>query len=240
MACRQTGFAMLASGSVQEVLDMALIAHLSTLKASVPFLHFFDGFRNSHEVHKIDGITYDEMKSLVDVKDVEKFRARALNSDHPKQMGTAQNPDIYFQGREAANKYYLAVPEIVEKIMAQVKKLTGREYNLFDYHGAADAEKIIIIMGSGAEAAHETVDYLNKRGEKVGVLKVRLYRPFSIKHFIAAIPESAKYITVLDRTKEAGAIGDPLYLDVIAALAEAGVSGKKSACRPLWFGFKRI
>ena len=220
MACRQTGFAMLASNSVQEAMDMALVSHLSTLRARVPFLHFFDGFRTSHEVQKIDAIDFEDMRPLVDWKAVEAFRARALNPEHPHQQGTAQNPDIYFQGREAANKFYDATPAIVEEEMKKVSALTGRTYNLFDYVGAADAENIIIMMGSGAEAAEETVNYLNAKGGKVGLLKVRLYRPFSIAHFSKAIPASVKTITVLDRTKEPGCVGEPLYTDVCSALKE--------------------
>ncbi|MBR2966165.1 MAG: pyruvate:ferredoxin (flavodoxin) oxidoreductase [Clostridia bacterium] len=222
MACRQTGFAMLASNSVQEAMDLALVAHLSTLEARVPFLHFFDGFRTSHEVSKIDMIDYEDMAKLLDMKYVDQFRANALNPEHPQLQGTAQNADIYFQNREAANKYYLATPAIVEKYMKQVGELTGRHYNLFDYVGAPDADKVIVIMGSGADAVEETVDYLVARGEKVGVLKVRLYRPFSAKHFVEALPETATKIAVLDRTKEAGSLGEPLYLDVVAALQELG------------------
>jgi pyruvate-ferredoxin/flavodoxin oxidoreductase len=222
MSCRQTGFAMLASGSVQEAMDMALVSHLATLKSRVPFLHFFDGFRTSHEVQKIDGIDYEEMKSLVDWDAVRAFRDRALNPTHPKQSGTAQNPDIYFQGREAANNFYDATPAIVEGVMAQVEKLTGRAYKLFDYYGALDADRIVISMGSSCEAIEETVDYLNKHGEKVGLIKVHLYRPFSMSHFMAAIPATCKKIAVLDRTKESGALGEPLYLDVCSALREVG------------------
>ncbi len=220
MACRQTGFAMLASNSVQEAMDMALVAHLSTLEAKVPFLHFFDGFRTSHEVSKIDEISYEDMDKLLDRRFVEEFRARALNPEHPQLQGTAQNGDIYFQNREAANKYYLATPAIVEKYMKKVSRLTGRSYHLFDYVGAKDATSAIVIMGSGAEAVEETVDYLTARGEKVGVLKVHLYRPFSAAHFVKALPRSVKNIAVLDRTKEPGSLGEPLYLDVVAALAE--------------------
>ncbi len=219
MACRQTGFAMVCSNSVQEVMDLALVSHLATLKSKVPFLHFFDGFRTSHEVSKIDGIDYEDMLPLVYMSDIEDFRLRAHNPEHPVQKGTAQNPDIYFQNKEACNKYYLAVPEIVEKAMRDVEKLTGRAYNLFDYVGAPDAEKVIVMMGSGAEAAEEVVNYLNKNGQKTGLVKVRLYRPFSVDAFVQAIPSSAKYITVLDRTKEPGALGEPLYLDVVAALS---------------------
>ncbi len=224
MACRQTGFAMLASNSVQEAMDMALVAHLATLKARVPFLHFFDGFRTSHEVQKIDGIDYEEMKTLLDEDAIRAFRDRNMNPNHPHQSGTAQNPDIYFQGREAANNFYEATPAIVEAVMAEVKNLTGRAYKLFDYYGAPDADRVIIAMGSSCEAIEETVDYLGKRGEKVGLIKVHLYRPFSMKHFLAAIPASCKKIAVLDRTKESGSLGEPLYLDVRSALAEAGRS----------------
>ncbi len=222
MACRQTGFAMLCSNSVQEVMDLALVSHLATLKSKVPFLHFFDGFRTSHEVSKIDAIDYEDMKKLVDMKDIVDFKNRALNPEHPVQKGTAQNGDIYFQNREACNKYYDAVPEIVEQCMAQVESITGRKYNLFDYYGASDAEKIIIMMGSGCEAAEETVDYINARGGKVGLLKVRLYRPFRADKLAAAIPATVKYISVLDRTKEPGSLGEPLYLDVCTALAGKG------------------
>ncbi|MBQ8433548.1 MAG: pyruvate:ferredoxin (flavodoxin) oxidoreductase, partial [Clostridia bacterium] len=222
MACRQTGFAMMASNSVQEAMDLALVAHLSTLEARVPFLHFFDGFRTSHEVSKIEEISYDDMAKLLDMKYVDAFRAGALNPEHPQQQGTAQNADIYFQNREAANKYYLATPAIVEKYMKQVGELTGRHYNLFDYVGAPDAEKVIVLMGSGADAVEETVNYLVAKGEKVGVLKVRLYRPFSATHFVAALPETVTKVAVLDRTKEPGSLGEPLYLDVVAALAELG------------------
>ncbi len=222
MACRQTGFAMLASNSVQEAMDMALVAHLSTLESRVPFLHFFDGFRTSHEVSKIEEISYEDMAKLLDMKYVNDFRHRALNPEHPQAQGTAQNPDIYFQNREASNKYYNAVPAIVEKYMQKVGELTGRHYNLFDYAGAPDAEKVIVIMGSGADAVEETVDYLVNKGEKVGVLKVRLYRPFVAEKFVAALPKTVKKIAVLDRTKEPGSLGEPLYLDVVTALAEEG------------------
>ncbi len=221
MACRQTGFAMLASGSVQEVMDLALVAHLSTLKSQVPFLHFFDGFRTSHEVSKIDAIEYDEMKSLVDMKDIEAFRKKALNPEHPIQKGTAQNADTYFQNRETANKYYEATPAIVQKMMDKVSALTGRSYHLFDYVGAPDAEEVIVIMGSGAEAVEETINKLNAQGKKYGVLKVRLYRPFATKAFLKALPKTVKKIAVLDRTKEPGSLGEPLYLDVCTALMEA-------------------
>ena len=222
MACRQTGFAMLASNSVQEAQDMALVAHLATLKASVPFLHFFDGFHTSHEIQKIEDISYEDIAKLVDWDAIKAFRNRALNPEHPHQMGTAQNPDIYFQGREAANKNYLATPAIVEKAMKDVESITGRSYHLFDYVGAPDAERVIIAMGSGCDAIEETIDYLTAKGEKVGLVKVHLYRPFSIEHFLAAIPATCKAIAVLDRTKEAGSLGEPLYEDVCTALREAG------------------
>jgi pyruvate-ferredoxin/flavodoxin oxidoreductase len=222
MATRQTGFALIASSSVQEVMDIAAISHLATLKAKVPFLHFFDGFRTSHEVQKIETLDYDKLASMVDQEAIADFRKRALNPEHPHLQGTAQNPDIYFQNREAANKYYDATPAIVEQVMQDFYKVFGRKYNLFDYAGAPDADRIIILMGSGCEATEETVNYLNARGEKVGVLKVRLYRPFSAKHMLAAIPSSVKKIAVLDRTKEPGSEGEPLYKDVVTALAEAG------------------
>ncbi|NLW55999.1 MAG: pyruvate:ferredoxin (flavodoxin) oxidoreductase [Firmicutes bacterium] len=219
-ATRQTGFALLASNSVQEAMDMALVAHLATVESRVPFLHFFDGFRTSHEIQKIEEISYDEMASLVNWEKIEAFRKNALNPEHPVQRGTAQNPDIYFQNREAANPYYLATPEIVATIMEKVGKLTGRYYKLFDYVGAPDAERVIICMGSGAETVEETVNYLVNKGEKVGLIKVRLYRPFSAEHFFAVLPETVKRIAVLDRTKEPGAKGEPLYQDVCTAFME--------------------
>ena len=222
MSCRQTGFAMLSSASVQEVMDLALVAHLSTLKASVPFLHFFDGFRTSHEVQKIEMIDYEDMRPLLDMDAVRAFRARALNPEHPHQGGTAQNPDIYFQGREAANRYYDAIPDIVQHYMDEVGRLTGRSYHLFDYAGAPDAEGVIVIMGSGADVCEETVNYLNARGAKLGVLKVRLYRPFAADRFVAALPATCRRVAVLDRTKEPGSLGEPLYTDVVAALMEQG------------------
>ena len=222
MACRQTGFAMLASGSVQEAHDMALVAHLSAIKGSVPFLHFFDGFRTSHEIQKIDACELDEIAKLVDWDKIAAFRASALNPEHPHQAGTAQNPDIYFQNREAANKYYNAIPEIVEAYMGEVAKVTGRAYKLFDYYGAPDAEEVIVAMGSGCEAIQETIDVLLKQGKKIGVVKVHLYRPFSAKHFLAAVPATCKKIAVLDRTKEPGSLGEPLFEDVVAVLAENG------------------
>jgi len=222
MACRQTGFAMLASNSVQEAMDLAAVAHLSTIEASVPFLHFFDGFRTSHEVQKIDAFDYEELRPLVNFDKIRAFRDRALNPEHPHQAGTAQNPDIYFQGREAANKYYNATPAIVEEIMKKISALTGREYKLFNYVGAPDAEKVIIAMGSACETIEETINYLNAKGEKLGLVKVHLYRPFSVKHLMAAIPATCKKIAVLDRTKEPGCLGEPLYTDVCTALKEEG------------------
>ena len=222
MACRQTGFAMLASSSFQEAMDMALVAHLSALKASVPFLHFFDGFRTSHEIQKIDAIDYEDIAKIVPWDKVNEFRARALNPEHPHQAGTAQNPDIYFQNREAANRHYLATPEIVEECMKQVESITGRKYNLFDYVGAPDAEEVVICMGSGCETIDEAIEALNAQGKKYGCVKVHLFRPFSAKHFLAAIPATCKKIAVLDRTKEPGSLGEPLYQDVCTVLREAG------------------
>lgn len=224
MACRQTGFAMLASSSVQECMDMALVAHLATLKSSVPFLHFFDGFRTSHEVNKIDGLEYDEIRSLLDEQDVEKLRERALTPDAPKQRGTAQNGDIYFQNREAANKYYAALPQIVQETMDKVAKVTKRGYHVFDYFGSEYAERVVVMMGSGCSVMEETVEKFNALGEAVGLIKVRLYRPFDTAAFCAALPKTCKKIAVLDRTKEAGAIGEPLYLDVQCALTENGIN----------------
>lgn len=217
MATRQTGFALLAEGSVQEVMDLAGVAHLSAIKGRVPFLNFFDGFRTSHEIQKIEVMDYANLEKLLDKDAVDAFRKRGLNPDNPVIRGTAQNPDIYFQTREAVNTYYNALPEIVENYMGEISKLTGREYHLFNYYGAEDAEDIIIIMGSASETVRTVVDKLNAEGKKVGVLVVHLYRPFSIEHFMGAIPQSVKRIAVLDRTKEPGAFGEPLYLDVRAA-----------------------
>ena len=214
MATRQTGFAMLAEGSVQEVMDLSGVAHLSAIKSRVPFVNFFDGFRTSHEIQKIEVLDYDELKSLVDWDALNAFRNRALNPNHPVTRGTAQNADIYFQERESVNKFYQAVPEIVEEYMAKIKDLTGREYHCFDYYGAEDADRVIIAMGSVTDVCEETVDYLNAHGQKVGVVKVRLYRPFSVERLLAAVPKTVKKIAVLDKTKEAGSDGEPLYLDV--------------------------
>jgi len=214
MACRQTGFALLASGSVQETMDLGGVAHLASLKSRVPFLHFFDGFRTSHEIQKIEVMDYEDLKGLVDQDALKEFKDRALNPEHPVLRGTAQNGDIYFQGREACNKYYDAVPDIVADYMKEITKITGREYKPFNYYGAPDAKKVIVAMGSVCQALEETVDYLNARGEKVGVLEVHLYRPFSAKYFFDVMPKSVEKIAVLDRTKEPGSLGEPLYLDV--------------------------
>jgi len=220
MAVRQTGFAMLAASSVQEVMDLALVAHLSAIKSSIPFVHFFDGFRTSHEIQKIAVIDYEDMAKLADWDAIAKFRARGANPERPELRGTAQNPDIYFQGREAANPYYLKVPGIVDEYMQKVGDLTGRSYRLFDYVGDPDAENIVISMGSSCETFDEIIDYQRRQGEKVGLVKVRLFRPFSAEHLFAAIPQTAKTITVMDRTKEPGAPGEPLYLDVCTACME--------------------
>ena len=214
MAARQTGFAMLAESSVQQVMDLGAVAHLSAIKGRVPFLNFFDGFRTSHEIQKIEVLEYDDLAKLVDMDAVKAFRRNALNPDHPVTRGTAQNADIYFQEREVVNNYYNALPEIVEGYMQEITKLTGREYHLFNYYGAPDAERMIVAMGSVCETIEETIDYLMAKGEKVGLLTVHLYRPFSIEHFFKYIPKTVKKIAVLDRTKEPGSIGEPLYLDV--------------------------
>ncbi|MDD4779637.1 MAG: pyruvate:ferredoxin (flavodoxin) oxidoreductase [Tissierellia bacterium] len=216
MAARQTGFALLASSSVQEAMDLAGVAHLATLKARVPFLHFFDGFRTSHEIQKIEVIDYADFERLVDMDAVNEFRRRALNPEHPVTRGTAQNPDIFFQAREASNKYYEAVPDIVADYMKEIEKITGREYKPFNYYGAPDAERIIVAMGSVTETAEEVIDYLNAKGEKVGLVIVHLYRPFSEKYFFDVLPKTVKKVAVLDRCKEPGAVGEPLYLDVKA------------------------
>lgn len=217
MACRQTGAAMLASSNVQEVMDMAFIAHLSAIKSRLPFIHFFDGFRTSHEYQKIEVIDYEDIKKIVDYKAIEEFRERALNPEHPVVRGTTQNPDIYFQMRESANPFYDAVPGIVQDYMNKLGEITGRKYKLFDYYGAPDAEYVIVAMGSVSDTIYETVDYLNAKGERVGTVRVRLYRPFSEVDFINAIPKTVKGIAVLDRTKEPGSAGEPLYLDVVKA-----------------------
>ncbi|MBW2592652.1 MAG: pyruvate:ferredoxin (flavodoxin) oxidoreductase, partial [Deltaproteobacteria bacterium] len=222
MAVRQTGFGMLASASVQEAMDLALVAHLAAIESSVPFIHFFEGFRTSHEIQKIELISYEDMAELVNKDAVAAFRARGANPERPELRGTAQNPDIYFQGREAANSFYLKVPGLVVDAMKKVSDLTGRSYNLFDYIGAPDAENIIISMASSCETIEEVVNFMTDKGEKVGLVKVRLYRPFSIDHLFGAIPATVKRIAVLDRTKESGALGDPLYQDVCTAYMERG------------------
>ena len=225
MACRQTGFAFLASGSVQEAHDFAAIGQASTLRSRVPFLHFFDGFRTSHEVAKIESIDDEDLRWLIGDEGTEHHRARGLTPDHPQLRGTAQNPDVFFQAREACNPFYLACPDIVQAQMDRFAERTGRQYQLFDYVGAPDAERVLVLMGSGTQTAHETVQWLNSHGEKVGVLKVRLYRPFSISAFGAALPPTVRSMAVLDRTKEPGSIGEPLYLDVVAALRELRDAG---------------
>ena len=214
MACRQTGFAMLATGSVQEVMDLAGVAHLATIETRVPFLHFFDGFRTSHEIQKIEALENEDLSQFVNWEKLEAFRSRAINPENPVARGMAQNEDIFFQAREACNPFYNAIPDVVQEYMDKLATVTGRKYNLFDYYGADDADRVIIAMGSATEAARETVDYLTAKGEKVGLISVRLYRPFSAKHFLSVLPKTAKRIAVLDRTKEPGANGEPLYLDV--------------------------
>jgi len=222
MAVRATGWALLASNSPQEVQDLALIAQAATMEARVPFLHFFDGFRTSHEINKVERLTHDEMRAMIDDELVLAHRQRALNPERPFIRGTAQNPDVFFQARERCNPFYLKTPEITQKAMDKFARLVGRQYHLFDYVGAPDAERVIVMMGSGAEVAHETVEYLVGQGEKVGLLKVRLYRPFSVEHFAAALPETVRILTALDRTKEPGAAGEPLYLDCVTAVVESG------------------
>ncbi|MGE5648261.1 MAG: pyruvate:ferredoxin (flavodoxin) oxidoreductase [Acidobacteriota bacterium] len=227
MACRQTGFALLASNSVQEAMDFALMAHAATLESRVPFLHYFDGFRTSHEVAKVEQLTKDDMHAMVTDELVRAHRNRSMSPDRPVLRGTAQNPDVFFQARETVNPYYLACPEIVQNVMDKFAKLVGRQYKLFDYLGAPDAERVIVLMGSGAEVAQEAVEYLTeKSGEKIGIVKVHLYRPFSVEHFAGALPKTVKSIAVLDRTKEPGAVGEPLYQDVVTALSEAMAAGK--------------
>ena len=214
MSTRQTGFAMLCEGSVQEVMDLAGVAHLATIKSRVPFVNFFDGFRTSHEIQKIEALENEDLAPLIDQEALAEFRHRAMNPDKPVTRGTAENPDVFFQHRESSNEYYNAVPGIVEEYMNKISEITGRKYGLFDYYGAPDADRVIIAMGSVTEAIRETIDYLTEKGEKVGLVAVHLYRPFSAKHFLAAVPASTKRIAVLDRTKEPGATGEPLYLDV--------------------------
>ena len=220
-ACRQTGVAMLCEGSVQEVMDLTPVAHCAAIKGRVPFINFFDGFRTSHEYQKIEVWDDEDLKDMVDMDAIDAFRRRALNPEHPCERGSAQNPDIFFQAREACNEYYNALPAIVEEKMALVNQKAGTNYQLFNYYGAPDAEQVIVAMGSVCQTIEETVDFLNAQGQKVGLVIVRLYRPFVAEKLIAAIPETVKKITVLDRTKEPGAQGEPLYLDVVAALRDS-------------------
>ncbi|MDD2358623.1 MAG: pyruvate:ferredoxin (flavodoxin) oxidoreductase, partial [Thiovulaceae bacterium] len=226
MGVRQTGFALYSSNSVQEAHDAALIAQAASLKSRIPFLHFFDGFRTSHEVSKIELLDEEVLKAMIDEKLVFAHRARALSPENPFIRGTSQNPDVYFQGRESVNNYYTALPEVLQESMDQFAALTGRSYHLFDYVGAVDATRVIILMGSAAQTVDESVEYFVSKGEKVGMIKVRLYRPFSMKHFISALPKTVKSIAVLDRTKEIGAMGEPLYLDVLTALSEMQQNGE--------------
>lgn len=226
MAVRQTGFGLIGSNNAQEAMDMALISQAATLESRIPFIHFFDGFRTSHEILKVEELTMDDMRAMIDDDLVMAHRNRALRPEQPVMRGTAQNPDVYFQARETINPYYAATPGIVQKAMDKFAKIVGRQYKLFEYVGAPDAERVIVLMGSGAGTAHETVDYLVSKGEKVGVLKVRLFRPFSVEHFVNELPKSAKTLAVLDRTKEPGAAGEPLYMDCVTALAEQGRSIK--------------
>ena len=227
MACRQTGFAMLAEGSVQEVMDLSAVAHLSAIKGGVPFINFFDGFRTSHEIQKVAVWDYEDLKDMCDMDAVQAFRDHALNPEHPHARGSHENGDIFFQHREACNKAYDALPAVVEDYMNQVNAKLGTNYHLFDYYGAEDATRVVVCMGSFCDTLEEVVDYLNAHGEKVGLVKVRLYRPWSIEHFVKALPSKVESIAVLDRTKEPGSIGEPLYQDVVTSLFEAGITGLK-------------
>ncbi|HLU11436.1 MAG TPA: pyruvate:ferredoxin (flavodoxin) oxidoreductase, partial [Oceanobacillus sp.] len=226
MATRATGFALLSSASVQEAQDFAVIAQAATLQSRVPFIHFFDGFRTSHEVAKIQLLSDDDLRAMIDDELIFAHRRRALSPENPFVRGTAQNPDVYFQARETVNPFYAACPDIVQQAMDKFAQITGRQYQLYEYYGAPDADRVIVLMGSGCETVHETVDYLNAQGEKVGVLKVRLYRPFDMRRFVEALPETVQKIAVLDRTKEPGSAGEPLYLDVVTALYEEKVDGQ--------------
>ena len=223
MGVRQTGFAQLASSSPQEAMDLGAVAHLTAIHSRMPFLHFFDGFRTSHEIQKIEALDYEDLRPLVDMDAVRAFRANSLNPEHPATRGTTVNPDIFFQCREACNRKVSEIPAAVEHYMAEISRLTGREYRLFNYYGAPDAERVIVLMGSTAETAKETVDYLTAKGEKVGVINVHLYRPFSAEHFLAAVPKTCTKLAVLDRTKEPGAMGEPLYQDVCTMYHEHGI-----------------
>ncbi|MDR0671774.1 MAG: pyruvate:ferredoxin (flavodoxin) oxidoreductase, partial [Oscillospiraceae bacterium] len=225
MACRQTGFAMLAATNPQEVMDLGAVAHLSAIKGRVPFLHFFDGFRTSHEMQKIEVWDYNTLDQMLDHAAVDAFHARALNPDHPVLRGTAQNPDIFFQAREACNTYYNALPAVVEAYMGAVNAETGADYKLFNYYGAPDADRVIVAMGSVCDTVEETIDFLAARGEKVGLVKVRLYRPWVSEKFLGVLPETVKSVAVLDRTKEPGALGEPLYLDVVTTLSASDRAG---------------
>ena len=225
-ACRQTGFAMLAETNIQEIMDLSPVAHLSAIQGRVPFINFFDGFRTSHEIQKVAVWDYEDLADMLDWDAVKAFRERALNPEHPTMRGSHENGDIFFQNREASNKYYNALPEIVEQNMAKVNAKLGTDYQLFNYYGAPDADRVIVAMGSICDVAEEVIDYLTAHGEKVGLVKVRLFRPFRADKLIAAIPETAKKIAVLDRTKEPGAQGEPLFMDVVTAFATAGRQAK--------------
>ena len=227
MACRQTGFAMLAETNVQEVMDLGAVAHLAAIKGRTPFLNFFDGFRTSHEIQKVAIWDYEDLKDMVDMDAVQAFRDHALNPEHPSARGSHENGDIFFQHREACNSTYDALPAVVEDYMNQVNEKLGTNYHLFDYYGAPDADRVVVCMGSFCDVLEEVIDYLNAQGEKVGLVKVRLYRPWSVEHFIAALPKTVKSVAVMDRTKEPGSIGEPLYQDVVTSLFEAGVDGVK-------------
>lgn len=229
MAARSTGFALLSSASVQEAHDFALISQAATLESRIPFLHFFDGFRTSHEVAKIELLETEDLRAIVRDEAIAAHRSRALTPDRPVIRGTAQNPDVYFQAREAVNPYYAACPEIVQDVMDRFAARTGRQYRLFDYIGAPDADRVVVLMGSGCEAVRETVEYLNARGEKLGALFVRLFRPFASDRLLAALPETANAIAVLDRTKEPGSAGEPLYADVVTAIAESNFTNATGA-----------
>ena len=231
MACRQTGFAMMASSTVQEAMDLGAVSHLAAIKGHVPFLHFFDGFRTSHEIQKVECLDYDELGKLVDQKELKRFRDNGLNPESPVLRTTGQNADTYFQQREAANPYYEALPDVVEACMDQINGLTGRNYKLFNYYGSPDAEMVLVGMGSVTGTIQETIDYLRSQGKKVGYLEVHLFRPFSTKHFFRELPETVKRITVLDRDKEAGAVGEPLFEEICSVLLDAGSTVKAYACR---------
>ncbi|MBQ1448642.1 MAG: pyruvate:ferredoxin (flavodoxin) oxidoreductase, partial [Coriobacteriales bacterium] len=225
MACRQTGFAMLAEGNVQEIMDLAPVAHLAAIKGRMPFLNFFDGFRTSHEIQKVAQWDYEDLKDLVDMDAVQAFRDHALNPEHPHSRGCHENDDLFFQHREACNTAYNDLPAVVEGYMDKINDKLGTDYGLFNYYGAPDADRVVVCMGSFCDVLEEVIDHLNAQGEKVGLVKVHLFRPFSIKHFVDVLPESVERIAVMDRTKEPGSIGEPLYQDVVSALYEAGRTG---------------